>query len=51
MFNISCAGDEATLFDCVYNEVVSFGSNCDSYEDAGVICQGCLSSSYANNIK
>ena len=40
MFNISCTGDEATLFDCVYSEVVSVGSNCYSYEDASVICQG-----------
>ena len=40
MFNMSCKGDEATLFDCVYNEVVSVGSKCNSYEDASVICQG-----------
>ena len=40
MFNISCTGEEATLFDCMYSEVVSVGSNCYSYEDAGVICQG-----------
>ena len=40
MFNMSCTGDEATLFNCVYSEVVSVGSNCYSNEDAGVICQG-----------
>ena len=40
MFNISCTGDEDTLFDCVYSDVVSIESNCYSYEDAGVICQG-----------
>ena len=40
MFNMSCTGDETTLFDCVYNEVVSVGSNCYSDEDASVICQG-----------
>ena len=40
MFNMSCTGDEATLFDCVYSEVVSVGSYCYSYEDASVICQG-----------
>ena len=40
MFNMNCTGDEATLFDCVYSEVVSVGSNCYSYEDAGVTCQG-----------
>ena len=48
---MSCTGNEAWLFDCVYSEVVSVGSNCDGYEDADVICQGCLSSSYANSIK
>ena len=40
MFNISCTGNETTLFDCVYSEVVSVGSNCYSNEDASVICQG-----------
>ena len=40
MFNISCTGNENTLFDCVYSEVVSVGSKCNSYEDARVICQG-----------
>ena len=40
MFNMNCTGDETTLFDCVYSEVASVGSNCYSYEDAGVICQG-----------
>ena len=40
MFNMSCTGDEDTLFDCVYSEVVSIGTNCYSYEDASVICQG-----------
>ena len=40
MFNMSCTGDETTLFDCVYSEVVSVGSYCYSYEDASVICQG-----------
>ena len=41
IFNMSCKGDEATLFDCVYSKVASAGSNCYSYEDATVICQGC----------
>ena len=40
MFNMSCTGDEATLFDCLYSEAVSVGSNCYSNEDAGGICQG-----------
>ena len=40
MFNMSCTGNEATLFDCIYSEVVSVGSSCSSKEDAGVICQG-----------
>ena len=40
MFNMSCTGDEDTLFDCVYDEVVSVRSNCYSSEDASVICQG-----------
>ena len=40
MFNMSCTGNENTLFDCVYSEVVSVGSNCYSSEDASVICQG-----------
>ena len=40
IFNMSCTGNETTLFDCVYSEVVSVGSNCYSYEDASVICQG-----------
>ena len=40
IFNISCTGDEATLLDCVYSELVSVGSNCYSYEDASIICQG-----------
>ena len=40
MFNMSCTGEESTLFDCVYNEVVSVGSKCNYSEDAGVICQG-----------
>ena len=40
MFNMICTGDEDTLFDCVYGEGDSVGSNCSSYEDAGVICQG-----------
>ena len=31
---MSCTGDETTLFDCVYSEVVSVGSYCYSYEDA-----------------
>ena len=37
---MSCTGDEDTLFDCVYSDVVSIESNCNSYEDASVICQG-----------
>ena len=40
IFNMSCTGNEDTLFDCVHSEVVSVGSNCYSYEDASVICQG-----------
>ena len=40
MFNMSCTRDEDTLFNCVYDVVVSVGSNCYSYEDASVICQG-----------
>ena len=40
MFNMNCVGDEATLFDCVYSEVVDVGSNCYRYDDASVICQG-----------
>ena len=37
---MSCTGLEATLFDCMYSEVVSVGSSCSSKEDASVICQG-----------
>ena len=40
MFNMSCIGNETTLFQCVYSEVVGVGSNCYSNEDASVICQG-----------
>ena len=41
MFNMSCTGNETTLFACVYSKVVTVGSKCYSYEDASVICQGC----------
>ena len=40
LFNMSCSGDESTLFDCRYSTDVPDGSNCYSNEDAAVICQG-----------
>ena len=40
IFSLNCSGEEVTLFDCMYSEVLSVGSNCYSNEDAGVICQG-----------
>ena len=41
LFNISCTGNESSLFDCPYSTEVTDGSNCYSSEDAAVICQGC----------
>ena len=41
MFNISCTGDEATLFECLYSQVLGSGTNC-SNKYANVICQGCI---------
>lgn len=40
LFNMSCTGDESTLFDCDNSTEVPDGSNCYSSEDAAVICQG-----------
>ena len=40
LFNMSCSGNESSLFDCLYSTKVTGGSNCYSHEDAAVICQG-----------
>ena len=40
IFNMSCDGSEATIFDCPYSTKVPVNSECNSYEDASVICQG-----------
>uniref|UniRef100_A0A1X7U110 Deleted in malignant brain tumors 1 protein n=1 Tax=Amphimedon queenslandica TaxID=400682 RepID=A0A1X7U110_AMPQE len=39
IFNMSCNGDEESIFNCSYSAEVPTGSNCHSTEDASVICQ------------
>ena len=40
MFNMSCTGNEGTIFNCSYSTKLPSGSDCHSTEDASVICQG-----------
>ena len=40
MFNMSCTGNEETIFNCSYSTKLPSGSDCHSTEDASVICQG-----------
>ena len=40
IFNMSCSGDEESIFNCSYSTEVPTGSNCNPTEDASVICQG-----------
>uniref|UniRef100_A0A1X7U210 SRCR domain-containing protein n=1 Tax=Amphimedon queenslandica TaxID=400682 RepID=A0A1X7U210_AMPQE len=39
IFNMSCNGDEESIFNCSYSNEVPTGSNCHPTEDASVICQ------------
>lgn len=40
MYNVSCTGGEASVFDCSHSETNIRVSSCSQSEDAGVICQG-----------
>ena len=40
IFNMSCNGDEDSIYNCTYSSELPSGSNCYSGEDASVICQG-----------
>ena len=40
MYNVSCSGGEASVFDCSYSETNNGVPSCLQSEDAGVICQG-----------
>ena len=37
IYSLSCTGNETGLLDCTHN--VSIDQTCDTYDDAGVICQ------------
>ncbi|XP_019849591.1 PREDICTED: deleted in malignant brain tumors 1 protein-like [Amphimedon queenslandica] len=39
LFNMSCTGNEETIFNCSYSTKLPSGSDCHSTEDASVICQ------------
>ena len=47
IFNMSCNGDEDSIYNCTYSSELPSGSNCYSGEDASVICQGNLT--YTSN--
>ena len=40
MYNVSCSGEEASVFDCSHSRANSGVPSCSQNEDAGVICQG-----------
>ena len=40
IFNMSCNGDEDSIYNCSYSNELPSGSRCYSGEDASVICQG-----------
>ena len=40
MYNVSCSGGEASVFDCSHSETNNGVPSCSQSEDAGVICQG-----------
>ena len=40
IFNMSCNGDEDSIYNCTYSSELPSGSNCYSGDDASVICQG-----------
>ena len=40
IFNMSCNGDEDSIYNCTYSNELPSGSRCYSGEDASVICQG-----------
>jgi deleted-in-malignant-brain-tumors protein 1 len=42
MFNVTCTGQEVSLFDCPFSAVLPIGSSCKTIDDAGVICQSQL---------
>ena len=39
IFNMSCNGDEDSIYNCTYSSELPSGSRCYSGEDASVICQ------------
>ena len=43
IFNMSCNGNEDSIFNCTYSTELPSESNCYSFEDASVICQGKIS--------
>ena len=40
MYNVSCSGEEASVFDCSHSETNNGVPSCSQREDAGVTCQG-----------
>ena len=42
IFNMSCNGNEDSLYNCTYSNELPSGSTCYSFEDASVICQGII---------
>ena len=40
MYNVSCSGEEASVFDCSHTQTNNGVPSCSQSEDAGVICQG-----------
>ena len=42
MFNVTCTGQEVSLFDCPFSAVLPINSSCKTIDDAGVICQSQL---------
>lgn len=40
MYNVSCNGEEASVFDCSHTQTNNGVPSCSQSEDAGVICQG-----------
>ena len=40
MYNVSCNGEEASVFGCLHSQTNNGVPSCSQSEDAGVICQG-----------